>query len=54
MEGRELRGDDVGLRVKDPFGAIVHVHIPDWNEAIRIMWRGRVLGVGSQDKLWKL
>lgn len=46
VEGREFGSEDVRLGVEDVFGSVVHVHVPDLNQTIRIVRSRGVLGVG--------
>lgn len=40
--------------MEHPLRAIVHVHVPDLDETIGVVWRGWVLCIRCEDELWEL
>ena len=54
MEWGELCREDIGLSVEYVFRAVVHVQIPDLDEAVWIVWSGGILGVRRKDELGEL
>lgn len=51
VEGRELRRQDVRLRVEEELGPVVQVAVPHLNDTVRVVGGRRVLRVGGEQEL---